>query len=66
MLNFGKWEGPKTYQVNVQSFSNIPLATITKLKVRRKYEPHSKELPADSMIMKVCCGSRENYYTATI
>lgn len=54
------------FQVNVNSFSNIPLATITKLKVRRRLDPHSKSLPSDSMIMKVSCGAQDSFYTATM
>ena len=54
------------FQVDVNSFSTIPLSTITKLKVRRRLDPHSKNLPSDSMIMKVSCGAHDTFYTATM
>lgn len=42
VLNYGKWEGPGMYQVNVENFHNMPLTSISKLKIRRRYEPYSK------------------------
>ena len=40
--------------------------SISKIKVRRFYLPYTKELPADSMVLKVCSGTTENYFTSTM
>ena len=55
-LKFGHWEGPSIYTLTVDRFQNTPIMSISKIKVRRVYLPYTKELPADSMVLKVCSG----------
>ena len=40
--------------------------SITKVKVRKTYLPYTKELPVDSMVLKVCSGPSESFFTSTI
>ena len=54
------------HTITTAAFENIQIQMISKIKIRRKYEPYTKELPSDSMVLKVCCGNNDTYYTSTV
>lgn len=61
---YGKWEGPKSFELTRIAFDKYAIGQIKKMKIRTNLEPHSNSLQYGEIIMKIVVGNHDLFFAA--